>query len=106
MGYLDDDVKKGDKDMKGAVEQKRLPPGPPTPPPQSTPPPQLLPPAKIAKQLPIEPIEMRGSQQTAKRGGIFLVFMDNPYFKVSDCGDGATKEGRVAFWDEKDGIEY
>ena len=68
MGYLDDGVKKGDKEKAGVVEQERLPPGPPgppPPPPQSTPPPQLLPPAKEAKQLPIELIEMRGSQQTA-----------------------------------------
>ena len=49
MGYLDDDVKKGDKDKTGAVEQEQLPPGPPPPPPQSTPPPQLFPPATEAK---------------------------------------------------------
>ena len=85
MGCLDDDVKKGNKEKAGAVEQERLPPGPPLPPPQSTPPPQLLPPAKEGKQLLLEQIEMRGSQQTAKRGGNILVLVD----KVSDCGIGA-----------------
>ena len=100
--YLDDDVKKGDKEKAGAVEQERLPPGPPPPPPQSTPPPQLLPPAKEAKQLPLEQIEMRGSQQTAKRGGNVLVLV-----VLSDCGNGAkVEEGRVAFWDQNDEIEH
>ena len=47
IGYLDE------KEA-GAVEQKRLPPGPPPPPLQSTPPLQLLSPAKEAKQLPLE----------------------------------------------------
>ena len=48
MGFLEYDVKKGDKEKAGAVEQERLLPGAPPPPPQSTPPPKLLLPAKEA----------------------------------------------------------
>ena len=103
MGYFDDDMKKGDKEKAGAVEQVRLQLGPPPPPPQSTPPPQLLPLAKEAKQLPREPIEMRGNRQTAKRGGNILVLVD----KVSDCGNGAkVEEGRIVFGDKNDEIEH
>ena len=103
MGYLEDDVTKGDQEQAGAVEQECLPPAPLPPPPQSTPPPQLLPPAKEAKQLPLEQIEIRGSQQKAKRGGNILELVDI----VSACGDGAKgKEGQVAFWDKNDGIEH
>ena len=103
MGYLDEDVSMGDEEKAGAVGQERLPPGPPPPPPRSTPLSQLLPPGKEEKQLPLGQIEMRGNQQKAKRGGNILVLVD----KVSGCGDGAKEEeGRVAFWDKKDGVKH
>ena len=96
-------MKKGDEEKAGAVEQECLPLGPPPPPPQSPPPPQLLPSAKEATQLPLEQIELRGSQQKAKIGGNvwFFHWID----KVSDCGDGA-KEDRIAIWDKKNGVEH
>ena len=71
MSYLDDDVKKGDKEKMGAVEQESLPPGPLPPQKQPTPPPLLLPLAKEAKQLPLAKIEMQGRQQKVKGVEIF-----------------------------------
>ena len=64
MGYLDDEVLRGDEEEAGVVEQERLPPAPPPPPPQSTPPLRLLPSAKAAKQPLLEQIE--GAREPAK----------------------------------------
>ena len=69
MSYLDD-VKKGNKEKAGAVEQERQPPGPPPPPPQSTPPPQLLLPAKEANSSHLNKSRCEEASKRQKEVGV------------------------------------
>ena len=57
-------------------------------------------PAKETEQLPLEQVEVRGSQHKAKIGGNILFLVD----EVSDCGDGTMEEeGRVGIETKRTG---